>query len=60
MQLPKVSSMKVFNILSDPRFVKEFSKPYKVDRSYDIPYVAGYSTDCKTIYIDRHFKKMMD
>src|SRR6266545_1427831 len=26
----------------------------KLDRSHDIPYVAGYSKDGKTIYIDRH------
>ncbi len=25
-----------------------------LDRSHDIPYLAGYSTDGKTIYIDRH------
>jgi hypothetical protein len=26
----------------------------RVDRSYDVPYLAGYSSDGKTIYIDRH------
>ena len=26
----------------------------KVDRAHDIPYLAGYSQDGKTIYIDRH------
>lgn len=26
----------------------------KLDRSHDIPYLAGYSIDGKTIYIDRH------
>ena len=26
----------------------------KVDRTYDVPYLAGYSGDGKTIYIDRH------
>src|SRR6202050_562101 len=26
----------------------------KVDRKHDIPYLAGYSEDGKTIYIDRH------
>jgi len=24
------------------------------NRDHDIPYLAGYSRDCKTIYIDRH------
>src|SRR5262245_63242368 len=26
----------------------------KLDRTHDIPYLAGYSNDGKTIYIDRH------
>ena len=29
----------------------------KVDRSHDIPYLAGYSKNGKTIYIDRHMPK---
>jgi hypothetical protein len=31
----------------------------KLDRSHDIPYLAGYSTDGKTIYIDRHLPRTM-
>ena len=30
-----------------------------IDRKHDIPYLAGYSIDGKTIYIDRHMPKMM-
>jgi len=29
----------------------------KLDRKHDIPYLAGYSLDGKTIYIDRHMPK---
>jgi hypothetical protein len=29
----------------------------KLDRSHDIPYLAGYSQDGKTIYIDRHMPR---
>jgi hypothetical protein len=29
----------------------------KFDREHDIPYLAGYSVDGKTIYIDRHMPK---
>jgi hypothetical protein len=29
----------------------------KFDRKHDIPYLAGYSKDGKTIYIDRHMSK---
>jgi len=28
-----------------------------VDRSYDIPYVAGYSSDGRTVFIDRHMPR---
>jgi len=31
----------------------------KLDRAHDIPYLAGYSRDGKTIYIDRHMPKTM-
>ena len=30
-----------------------------VDRKHDIPYLAGYSLDGKTIFIDRHMPKTM-
>ena len=29
----------------------------KLDRRHDIPYLAGYSRNGKTIYIDRHMQK---
>ena len=29
----------------------------KLDRNHDIPYLAGYSKNAKTIYIDRHMPK---
>jgi hypothetical protein len=29
----------------------------RVDRSYDVPYLAGYSIDGKTVFIDRHLPK---
>jgi hypothetical protein len=30
----------------------------KLDREHDIPYLAGYSNDGKTIYIDRHMPRL--
>ena len=29
----------------------------RVDHSYDVPYIAGYSRDAKVIYIDRHLPR---
>lgn len=37
--------------------LKTILKKVKIDRTYDIPYVAGYSKDRKIIYIDRHLPK---
>ena len=31
----------------------------KLDREHDVPYLAGYSIDGKTIYIDRHLPRTM-
>lgn len=31
----------------------------RIVTTYDIPYVAGYSEDAKTIFIDRHLKTKM-
>src|SRR5215475_11086706 len=32
----------------------------KLDRTHDVPYLAGYSVDGNTIYIDRHLPKTMN
>lgn len=31
-----------------------FDTKYRINRDFDIPYVAGYSKDARTVYIDRH------
>jgi hypothetical protein len=28
-----------------------------INRNYDIPYIAGYSVDGHTVFIDRHFPR---
>jgi hypothetical protein len=37
--------------------VKSLRKRVKIDHSYDIPYIAGYSKDGRTIYLDRHLPR---
>jgi hypothetical protein len=47
-------------LLSDPmlaRAIDAIAAKAKVDRDHDIPYVAGYSENGKTIYIDRDLPK---
>lgn len=46
-------------LAADPRFKKLLLQKYRVDRTYDIPYLAGYSENGKTIYLDRRFKPVM-
>jgi ribosomal protein S18 acetylase RimI-like enzyme len=37
--------------------VGEIMKNVRLDRTWDIPYLAGYSLDGKTVYIDRHLPR---
>jgi hypothetical protein len=37
--------------------VKALRRRVRVDRSYDIPYIAGYSVDGRTVFIDRHLPR---
>jgi hypothetical protein len=53
-------SFKEHQMLNDPRFVKRFNEKYSVNKKHDVPYVAGYSKDGKTFYIDRHLPLMDD
>src|SRR3954467_7162699 len=32
---------------------------HKVSHDFDVPYIAGYSKDAKTIYIDRHLPRSL-
>ena len=45
------------NILKDS--FQSINRKRKINRSYDIPYVAGYSEDGMTIYIDRHMPRVL-
>lgn len=36
------------------KITKRLDEKPNVDATYDVPYLAGYSVDGKTIYIDRH------
>lgn len=38
---------------------KAFDRPFTVDRTHTIPYIAGYNKDGATIYLDRTFPQVM-
>jgi hypothetical protein len=42
-------------VLSDA--VKAIGRRVRVDRGHDIPYIAGYSVDGRTVFIDRHLPR---
>jgi len=56
--LIKVLTFKAHKMLIDPRVIARVNEKVTVNRKYDVPFIAGYSTDGKTIYIDRHFNPM--
>jgi hypothetical protein len=45
--------------MRDLRLVTLVHRVKKVDHEHDLPYLAGYSTDGETIYIDRHLPKKL-
>ena len=52
----KVPEWYVSDLMLD-RALDAILRRVKLDRRHDIPYLAGYSEDGKTIYIDRHMPK---
>jgi len=46
-------------VAADPRFKRFMAQRVQIDRTHDIPYLAGYSEDGKIVYFDRHFKPFM-
>lgn len=42
-------------IMADPRISARLKQKPTIDDTYDVPYLAGYSKNGKTVYIDRHF-----
>jgi hypothetical protein len=37
--------------------VKALLRRIKINHEYDIPYIAGYSVDARTVFIDRHLPR---
>ena len=52
-----VSSAKIEELRRDPQVMSKLYRATTEDNSWDIPFIAGYSTDGKTIYFDRNLPK---
>lgn len=57
MKFIKVGSDALNCILNDKRFITYISRKIKLNFSYDVPYLCGYSKDGRTVYVDRHLKR---
>ena len=55
----KMPEWYVSDLMMDRALDAVVRRAKKLDRKHDIPYLAGYSVDGKTIYIDRHMPKTM-
>jgi hypothetical protein len=58
----KVSSKQARKLTSDPKFRARMAKVNAIPiiTKYDVPYLGGYSSDGKRVYLDRHLKTKMD
>lgn len=52
---PKLHSFKVHMMLNDPRVQKIVNKDFKINREYNVPYLAGANIAGDIIYIDKDF-----
>lgn len=50
----KLGDREVDEALANPVVRKALAGTRRVDRTWDIPYLGGYSVDGRTIYLDRH------
>jgi len=60
---PKASGRSLYDLelaLKDKAVRQALARPIHIDRTWDIPYLAGYSKDGRTIYVDRHLPSMME
>src|SRR5438094_2804207 len=55
----KMPEWYVSSLMMDRALDAVVRRAKKLDRTHDVPYLAGYSRDGKTIYIDRHMPKTM-
>ena len=49
-----IESNEVEKALNDPKVQALLAQKPTLNKNYDLPYLAGYSNNGQTIYIDRH------
>jgi hypothetical protein len=47
-------------MLGSREYAERMQRPYRIDRGYELPYVAGYSITGDVVYIDKHVDTMLD
>jgi len=58
-ELIKIQTFKERQMVTDPRVIKHVQQDVKINKEYNVPYLAGYSKNGKTIYVDKHFNSIM-
>lgn len=51
---PRLGEHEVDQVLKNPQIRARLARTPKISFAFDIPYLAGYSQDGSTVYIDRH------
>ena len=54
-----VNERELDEFLANSRIKRYLEMAKKIDHEHDIPYLAGYSKDGKTIFIDRHLPRKL-
>ncbi len=54
-----LSAIVINRLIANPEIRRHLYAPYTLDRKHDLPYLAGYSKDGKTRYIDRHLPETL-
>lgn len=56
---PGLGPAEVERVLADPKVQAKLAIRPRIDRNYDMPWLAGYSRDGRTIYMDRHLPNQL-
>lgn len=55
----KLGDHEVDQALANPSVRRQLARTPRFDRSWDVPYLGGYSVDGRTVYLDRHLPKTL-
>ncbi len=54
-----LDSNQLNRLLKNEAVQEHLSRPFSINREYDLPYICGYSNDGLTVYMDRHLPELV-